>query len=65
MHYPKVLEQVDSPEQIFHRSFSLGAPESLRPSTVHPMQTDQIHIRMHTTRVSGAHVHFRVIDTCG
>ena len=27
MHYPKVLERVDSPEQIFHRSFSLGAPE--------------------------------------
>ena len=26
MHYPKVLERVDSPEQIFHRSFSLGAP---------------------------------------
>ena len=27
MHYPKVSERVDSPEQIFHRSFSLGAPE--------------------------------------
>ena len=27
MHYPKVLERVDFPEQIFHRSFSLGAPE--------------------------------------
>ena len=27
MRYPKVLERVDSPEQIFHRSFSLGAPE--------------------------------------
>ena len=27
MHYPKVLERVDSPEQIFHRSFPLGAPE--------------------------------------
>ena len=27
MHYPKVLERVDSPEQILHRSFSLGAPE--------------------------------------
>ena len=27
MHYPKVLERVDSPEQIFHRGFSLGAPE--------------------------------------
>ena len=27
MHYPKVLERVDSPEQIFHRSFFLGAPE--------------------------------------
>ena len=27
MHYPKVLERVDSPEQIFHRRFSLGAPE--------------------------------------
>ena len=26
MHYPKVLERVDSPEQIFHRNFSLGAP---------------------------------------
>ena len=26
MYYPKVLERVDSPEQIFHRSFSLGAP---------------------------------------
>ena len=26
MHYPKVLERVDFPEQIFHRSFSLGAP---------------------------------------
>ena len=26
MHYPKVLERADSPEQIFHRSFSLGAP---------------------------------------
>ena len=29
IHYPKVLERVDSPEQIFHRSFSLGAPVSL------------------------------------
>ena len=28
MHYPKVLERVDSPEQILHRSFSLGAPVS-------------------------------------
>ena len=27
MHYPKVLERVDSPEQIFHRSFPLGAPD--------------------------------------
>ena len=27
MHYPKVLERVDSPEQIFHRRFSLGAPD--------------------------------------
>ena len=27
MHYPKVLERVDFPEQIFHRRFSLGAPE--------------------------------------
>ena len=27
MHYPKVLERVDSPEEIFYRSFSLGAPE--------------------------------------
>ena len=27
MYYPKVLERVDSPEQIFHRSFSLGAPD--------------------------------------
>ena len=27
MHFPKVLERVDSPEQIFHRSFSLGAPD--------------------------------------
>ena len=27
MRYPKVLERVDSPEQIFHLSFSLGAPE--------------------------------------
>ena len=27
MHYPKVLERVNSPEQIFHRSFSLGAPD--------------------------------------
>ena len=27
MHYRKVLERVDSPEQIFHRRFSLGAPE--------------------------------------
>ena len=26
MRYPKVLEWADSPEQIFHRSFSLGAP---------------------------------------
>ena len=26
MHFPKVLERVDSPEQIFHGSFSLGAP---------------------------------------
>ena len=33
MHYPKVLERVDFPEQIFHRSFSLGAPENCR-STV-------------------------------
>ena len=35
MHYPKVLERVDSPEQIylFHRSFSLGAPD--RGFTVH------------------------------
>ena len=29
MHYPKVLERVGSPEQIFHRSFSLGAPEKM------------------------------------
>ena len=28
MHYPKVLERVDFPEQIFHRSFSLGAPDN-------------------------------------
>ena len=28
MHYPKVLERVDSPEQIFHRRFSLGAPDA-------------------------------------
>ena len=28
MHYPKVLKGVDSPEQIFHRSFLLGAPET-------------------------------------
>ena len=27
MYYPKVLERVDSPEQIFHRSFLLGAPD--------------------------------------
>ena len=27
MHHPKVLERVDSPEQTFHRSFSLGAPD--------------------------------------
>ena len=27
MHYPKVLERVDFPEQIFHRIFSLGAPD--------------------------------------
>ena len=27
MHYPKVLERVGSPEQIFHRRFSLGAPD--------------------------------------
>ena len=26
MRYPKVLERVDSPEQIFRQSFSLGAP---------------------------------------
>ena len=26
MHYRKVLERVDFPEQTFHRSFSLGAP---------------------------------------
>ena len=31
MHYPKVSERVVSPEQIFHRSFSLGAPEQFRP----------------------------------
>ena len=31
MHYPKVLERVDFPEQIFHRSFSLGAPTSWTP----------------------------------
>ena len=29
MYYPKVLERVDSPEQIFHRSFSLGAPDNI------------------------------------
>ena len=29
MHYPKVLEEVDSLEQIFHRSFSLGAISAL------------------------------------
>ena len=28
MHYPKVLERVDFPEQIFHRSFSLGVPDN-------------------------------------
>ena len=28
MHYPKVLERVDTPEQIFHRSFSLGTPDA-------------------------------------
>ena len=28
MHYPKVLERVDFPEQIFHRSFPLGAPDT-------------------------------------
>ena len=28
MHYPKVLKRVDFPEQIFHRSFSLGAPDN-------------------------------------
>ena len=30
MHYPKVLERVDFPEQIFHRSFSLGAPDTIK-----------------------------------
>ena len=30
MHYPKVLERVDFPEQIFHRSFSLGAPDTFK-----------------------------------
>ena len=38
MYYPKVLERVDSPEQIFHRSFSLGAPD------VH--QTDSGHFKV-------------------
>ena len=28
MHCPKVLERVDFPEQIFHRRFSLGAPDN-------------------------------------
>ena len=27
MHYPKVLERIVSPEEIFHRSFSLGASD--------------------------------------
>ena len=30
MHYPKVLERVGTPEQIVHRSFSLGAPEVMQ-----------------------------------
>ena len=33
MHYPKDLERVDSPKQIFHRSFSLGAPVLGRESS--------------------------------
>ena len=34
MHYPKVLERVGFPEQIFHRSFSLGAPVKIGPQSV-------------------------------
>ena len=37
MHYPKVLERVDFPEQIFHRSFSLGAP--VFPAKCHELAT--------------------------
>ena len=40
MHYPKVLERVDFPEQIFHRSFSLGAPERECPE----FQTNELRI---------------------
>ena len=39
MHYPKVLERVDFPEQIFHRSYSLGAPELIQISR--SMYTDR------------------------
>ena len=33
MYHSKVFERVDSPEQIFHRSFSLGAPDKLIEET--------------------------------
>ena len=36
MHYPKVLERVDSPEQIFHRSFSLGSTDILKDTVLIP-----------------------------
>ena len=49
MHYPKVLEGVDSPEQIFHRSFSLGAPVSL--SFVYDLQKVFVRSLTETTRL--------------
>ena len=41
MHYPKVLERVDSPEQIFHRSFSLGAPSHVVIGVYLPLEDSE------------------------
>ena len=41
MRHPKVLERVDSPEQVFSRSFSLGAPET-RPQLLHKAAGEEV-----------------------
>ena len=53
MHYPKVLERVGSPEQIFHRSFALGAPD-----------LGEFEIRLNQPRWPMEFIHTSTFSTC-